>query len=177
MGDPLNPKVGDREFNGAEFDYLEDVEPSVLQSVLTAQEGSDAVLVEVTGNMQEWAEKAGMTPTDVADFTTLNQRIARIDVFLAPAQKFAEMLLETRYLLEDRRQRILLNLGASVERRGKQLPELLAKYEKTRAYRSAAGKKAARTRRRNAEQGAQPQTPAPVNGEPQPAPAPAPVIG
>jgi hypothetical protein len=169
MGTPTNPQVGDREFNGSEFTYIVDLKPPDMQGMMTAQPGLAEVLLEVDGNILEWAEKAGLTAADVAELALVNERIARIDVFYPPVAKFAEMLIETRYSLEDRRQRILLNLGASVERRGKTEPELLAKYQKTRAYRSAIAKKGARTRRRNA---AEAQQPAPV---PAPAPAPAPV--
>ncbi|AKT43554.1 hypothetical protein [Chondromyces crocatus] len=152
MAGPLNPIVGEREFNGAEFDYLIDLEPSALMGLKTAQRGFARVLGEIVGNEVEWAEKAGVTAADMTHLALLNQRIARLDEYLAPVQKFAEMLSETRYVLEDRRQHIVLNIGASVERRGKEMPELLARYQKTRAYRSAAGKKAAKTRQRNAQE-------------------------
>ncbi|AKT39531.1 hypothetical protein [Chondromyces crocatus] len=155
MAGPLNPLVGEREFNGTEFDYLVDVEPSALKGMKTAQSGLDRVLAEIIGNEVEWAEKAGVTAADMTQLFLLNERIARIDEFLAPVLKFAEMLSETRYVLEDQRQHILLNIGASVERRGKEMPELLARYQKTRTYRSAIAKKAARTRKKNAEEQAE----------------------
>jgi hypothetical protein len=65
------------------------------------------------------------------------------------------MLGETRALLEDKRQRKIFNVAVSVERREKEDPELLAKYEKTRAYRSAIAYKAAKTRKKNTEAEAQ----------------------
>ncbi|AKT41813.1 hypothetical protein [Chondromyces crocatus] len=155
MAGPLNPLVGERVFNGAEFDYLVDLEPSALKGMRTAQRGLDRVLAEIIGNEVVWAEKAGVTTADMTQLFLLNERIARIDEFLAPVLKFAEMLSETRYVLEDQRQHILLNIGASVERRGKEMPELLARYQKTRTYRSAIAKKAAKTRKKNAEEQAE----------------------
>lgn len=150
--DAINPQVGDRVFDGSEFVYLKDTSPGDLQGTRTAQQGFGEVLMEIESNKQQWAAKAGMTPEDMANLTLLTDRIARIDVFIAPVRKFLEMLVETRYLLEDQRQRIVLNLGASVERRGKEIPELLAAFQKTREYRSAAGKKAAKTRKKAQEQ-------------------------
>ena len=66
-------------------------------------------------------------------------------------EKFLEVMQETRAVLEDKRQRIIYNVASSVDRREKETPGLQAKYEKTRAYRSAIAKKAVKTRLKNAE--------------------------
>lgn len=64
-------------------------------------------------------------------------------------------------MLDDRLQRQVFNIANTVERRAKMLhsDELLARYGKTRKYRSATGHKAARTRKRN-QAGNQPSSPA-----------------
>jgi len=151
-GDATNPEVGERVFDGSEFTYLKDITPREMLGLRTAQLGLEEVLKEIRAHQAEWGGKAGLTADDFAELETISQRIARIDAFIAPVQKFLEMLTETRYLLEDKRQRFVLNLASSVDRRGKENPDLLAKYEQTRNYRSAAAKKALKTRLKNAEQ-------------------------
>lgn len=148
MADPLNPVIGDSSFDGTEFNYLMDPSPDQKVGLMTMQPGFDEVQGEVAANMVAWAAKAGMTQDDIDTLVVLNARIQRISVFAGPVRKFYERLVETRAVLEDERQRIILNLGASVVRRGKKNPELLGKYQKTCAYRSANAKKAAKTRRK-----------------------------
>ncbi|HSN96744.1 MAG TPA: hypothetical protein VLS89_00555 [Candidatus Nanopelagicales bacterium] len=155
-GDAKNPEVGERIFDGSEFDYLKDAAPEEMVGLRTAQPGFPDVLKELSANEKDWGAKAGMTQEDNDNLVVLNQRIARLDVFIAPVRKFHEMLAETRALLEDKRQHIILNLGAGVERRGKETPELLARYQRTRAYRSAIAKKAAKTRKKNQQQAQRP---------------------
>jgi len=150
--DPLNPEVGDVSFNGEEFrPYIQDVPTGGLQGMLTAQPNFTNVLKEILANQAQYGAKAGVTVDDFDDLVTTTAHIERVDVFIRPAQKFVEMLIETRYLLEDRRQRLALNVAQSVDRRALRDPQLLAKYEKTRAYRSAAAKKGLKTRRKNTE--------------------------
>ena len=157
--DPKNPQVGDVVFNGSEFTpYLVDLAPGDLQGMRTAQPGFDDVLKEIITNQADWGESAGVTAADFAELSGMNARITRIDAFVRPVQKFLEMLIETRYQLEDRRQRIALNVAQSVDRRGVRDPELVAKYEKTRVYRSASAKKAAKTRRNKAAKTPPPAT-------------------
>jgi hypothetical protein len=171
--DPLNPEQGDVHLDGEEFrPYIEDLPPGGLQGMLTAQPNFIDVLKEILANQALYGAKAGVTADDFADLETTNARITRLDVFIRPAQKFVEMLIETRYLLEDRRQRLALNIAQSVDRRALRDPQLLAKYEKTRAYRSAAAKKGLKTRRKNAEPApkpapkpeSKPETTRPTNG-------------
>lgn len=163
MADPKNPEVGSLVFDGEEFaPYLVDLQPGELQGMRTEQPGFDNVNKEVVANHAEWGAKAGVTEEDFNQLQTISERIERIDLFVRPLQKFLEMLIETRYVLEDRRQRIVLNIAQSVDRRGVREPILLAKYEKTRSYRSAIAKKAVRTRRRNAALATQAEQPAPA---------------
>jgi ribosomal protein L12E/L44/L45/RPP1/RPP2 len=156
-GTPTNPENGDRVIDGSEFVYLVDLTPKDLQGLRTAQEGLKEVLDEILSNHADWGGKAGLTAEEHAELVTTSERIARLDKFYGPLAKFTEMVEETRYLLEDKRQRVILNLASSVDRRSKNTPELLAKYEKTRTYRSAAAKKAVKTRQKNAEAQAEAQ--------------------
>ncbi|HLM74375.1 MAG TPA: hypothetical protein VK459_16835 [Polyangiaceae bacterium] len=149
--DPKNPVVGDFVFDGSEFKaYAEDLPPGACQGMLTAREGFLDAAQEILTNHAAFGAKAGVPDQDAADLATCNERIARIDVFLPALCKAIEVLTETRYVLEDRRQRIVLDAAKAVDRRAIKNPELLARYEKARAYRSAAAKKAVKTKEKNA---------------------------
>jgi hypothetical protein len=168
MADPKNPNVGDCVFDGSEFaSYLVDVPPGGLQGMRTAQDGCDEVCKEILANQAEWGLKAGITADDAADLENINAKLARLDQFVQPVRKFLELLVETRYVLDDRKQKLIYTIAQAVERRGKEKPELLAKYQHTRAYRSAIAKKALKTRHKNAEEAS-----APEQGTPEKAPSP-----
>ena len=167
--DPKNPVIGQFVFDGAEFaDYAVDLPPGACQGMLPTREGFEEVCNELIANHPVWGAKAGIADQEIADLTAANERIARIDVFLPALAKAVEMLTETRYMLDDRRQRIAMDAAQSVDRRAGKLPELMAKYEQTREYRSAIAKKGLKTKEKNAEQqaaggagnAAQPQAPA-----------------
>jgi hypothetical protein len=117
----------------------------------TAQDGCDQVCKEILANHAEWGTKAGITAEDAAELEDINAKLARLDQFVQPVRKFLELLVETRYVLDDRKQKLIYTIAQAVERRGKEKPELLAKYQHTRAYRSAIAKKAVKTRHKNAE--------------------------
>lgn len=153
MADPKNPNVGDCVFDGSEFaPYLVDVPPGGLQGMRTAQDGCDEVCKEIFANQAEWGAKAGVTAEDIASLEDIDKKMARLDQFVQPVRKFLELLIETRYVLDDRKQKLIYTIGQAVERRGREKPELLAKYQQTRAYRSATAKKAVKTRNKNAEE-------------------------
>jgi hypothetical protein len=152
MGDPKNPVVGTFVFDGAEFDaYAVDLPPGACQGMLATREGFLELCQEIAANQAQWGAKAGIPEQDATDLVTCNAQIARIDIFLPAFLKAAEILTETRYMLDDKRQRIALNSATSVDRRSKRDPELLAKYQTTREYRSVIAKKALKTREKNAD--------------------------
>lgn len=153
MPGPSNtPVFGRFVFDGSEFDdYAKDLPPGGCLGMLTAREGFLEVCEEMLAAHAEWGAKAGIANQEISDLQTVNTRIARIDIFLPAFIKAAEILTETRYALDDQRQRIVFDAAQSIDRRVKRHPELLARYERTRAYRSAIAKKALRTRARNAE--------------------------
>jgi hypothetical protein len=165
MSDPKNPKVGDRSFEGEEFTYLVELPPGGLQGRRTAQERCDEVCKEILANQPQWGAKAGVTAEDASELELINARIARIDQFLQPVRKFLDLLVDTRYVLDDQRQKLIFNVAQSVDRRGKALPSLLGAYALTREYRSAIAKKAAKTRQKNAEESS-PEQVTPKQGAP-----------
>jgi hypothetical protein len=107
----------------------------------------------IVANQPQWAEKARVTTTDFAEFQTANDIVTKIQSYLPAVRKLVELLEETAAKYDDQRQRFVYNLASTVERRAKARDDggsLLAKYQRTRVYRSATGMKAAKTRRRNA---------------------------
>jgi hypothetical protein len=150
--DPKPPEFGSLVINGSEFEeYKVDLAPGECQGMLPTREGFLEACQELITHQAELGAKAGIPDGDVADLVTINARMARIDLYLPIYLKAAEILTETRYMLDDKRQRIALNAAQSIDRRAKSSPELLARYEKTRVYRSALAKKGLKTKERNAE--------------------------
>lgn len=127
----------------------------------TTQDGYGEVGQEIRDNYEIWGNKAGVTADDINTLDTCDQTIDKIDLFLPTIGYIYEVMLDTRYDADDRRQRTVLAIAQGVDRRIRKAPELETRYAKTRAYRSATAKKALRTRRRNeAESG----TPTPPKG-------------
>ena len=153
MADPVNPTLGAFHIDGTEFEvYAEDLPPGGLLGFKSTHEGFIEAAQELVTAHPAHGRAAGISDGDITDLAEINERIARIDVFLPAYAKAAEVLTETRAKLDDKRERILLNAAKSVDRRAGQTPTLLAKYEKTREYRSAIAKKALKTKALNAKQ-------------------------
>lgn len=151
--DPKNPVLGQLELDGSEFAaYAVDLPPGACQGMLATRDGFLDVCKEISANQSEWGARAGIAGEEVASLAQINERVARIDAFLPALAKAVEILTETRYLLDDRRQRIVIDAAQSVDRREKNTPELAAKYEVTRAYRSGPAKKGLKTKQKNLEQ-------------------------
>jgi hypothetical protein len=153
--DPKNPVIGQFVYDGTEFvSYAVDLPPGGCQGLLVTREDHPDVCKELIANQAVWGAKAGIADQEIEDLKTTNERIARIDVFLPAMEKAVEMLTETRRLLDDKRQRIALDAAQSVDRRSGKLPELNAKYQKTREYRSAIAKKGLKTKKMAEQQAA-----------------------
>jgi len=151
--DFTHPVVGDPGVDCSSLAmHLVDLPEEAMRGMLTAQEGFVEVILEIISNQAAWGEKAGITSSDFANFELSCDIVDKIDMYLPVARKLVEMLLETRALHEDRRQRIARAIAAGVERRAMhnaEGTELLARYQKTRVYRSAIGRKGYKTRQRN----------------------------
>jgi hypothetical protein len=144
-------KVGSLIVDCSSMDYLTDLPPGATVGFRTTQEGYSNVVVEILSNQSDYGVDAGITAADIAAVERDEQRIAEIDAVLPAVNKVAEMLLETRAQIDDERHRRISEIAALVDARSRarRNPELLARYEKTREYRSAVAKKAVATRRRN----------------------------
>ena len=132
-------------------EFIVDLPPRGMQGLRKQRDGYDEAMAEIVSHQAVWGDLAGITAGDFERFTLANTRIAMIDALLPAARKLVELLIETRALLDDQRERQVSAIATAVDGRAKVLrkPELLAKYQMTRAYRSASGLKAAKTRRRN----------------------------
>lgn len=134
--------------------FLVDLPPGAMQGMRTEQDGWADVVAEIVGNQAEHGDAAGITATDFARFQTLNEQYAQLVAYLPAVEKLVEILQESRANIDNQRQRLASAFAQSAELRAKASggdTTLLAKYAKTRAYRSAVAEKGARTRRKNAE--------------------------
>lgn len=119
------------------------------QGLQATQDGYGEAGQEIRDNHESWGAKAGVTTDDIATLDECDLVIATVDRYLPTIGNLYEVMLDTRYDADDRRQRTVLNIAKAVDRRIRKTPELETHYTKTRAYRSATAKKALRTRRRN----------------------------
>ncbi|MFT3775454.1 MAG: hypothetical protein QM820_59665 [Minicystis sp.] len=169
-GDPKNPEVGELHVDASEMQPdIVDLQPSDMLGLRSEQEGNEDVVAEILANQAKWGVKAGVAQEEADDLQATHAKIGRLDVFIASTAKLLELLQETRALLADKRERIILSVAWSVDAKAKVKGNaaLVARYEKTRSYRSAPGDKAARTRKKNAAEKAAKATPA--GGTPTPA--------
>ena len=132
--------------------FLVDLPERARLGMRAAQEGFSEVVTEIHTNQPALGDKAGITHSDVQALQESNERIALIDARLPALKKLVEMLEETRAVEDDKRQRLAYAFADSIERRAKATGDkgLLAKYEKTRKYRSAIAMKGVKTRMKSA---------------------------
>jgi hypothetical protein len=152
--------------------------PRKRRGLIAEQPDVGDVIKEILGNQADWGDLAGITKADFDRFLELNDWIACIDAVLPAVERLAQMLRISRAMHVDERQRRIYGFAESAETRAKsgKLETLLSKYGKTCAYRSAAGLKAAKTRKKNAEEGVQGKAKSrSKRAQPQPQPAPAPI--
>lgn len=130
---------------------IRDLPNGARQGMRVEQANFPLVVKEITDNQPLYGEQAGISPRNFSDLQAGLQCVAEIDALLPSARKFLELLEETRAYEMDQVQRMVSSIAYSVEGRAKAYKDdsLLARYEQTRAYRSATGLKAARTRLRN----------------------------
>jgi hypothetical protein len=132
--------------------YLIDLEEGATQGMRREQPGLADVVQEISSNQKVWGVRAGITGDEVVELVTSTAQIAQIRLYRPAVAKLLEMLDETEAKLDDRRDTLIRIAAESVDAKAKSVgPDLFAKYEKTRAYRSAAGVKAAKTRKKNTQ--------------------------
>jgi hypothetical protein len=162
---PVIPRSGDLHIDARPLEsFLRDLAEGATQGMRREQEGIADVIQEITANQEKWGPKAGVTPEEVAGIVTMTAQIAQIRAYRPAVAKLLEMLDETEAELDDKRDTLIHTVAGSVDVKALTVgEELIAKYEHTRAYRSAAGHKAAKTRKKNADAAA-PKAGAPGDG-------------
>jgi hypothetical protein len=155
MGEEFKkPALNDMTINVSHMaEYLFDLEPGARQGLRVALEDFHIVVNEIKDNQALFGGRAGITDQEVDAFCTSVDRTEEIEKHLRVARKIVEVLEESKAVQEDKSQRWAFGFAQIIEARARTFgdSELLARYQKTRAYRSAAGFKAAKTRRRNEE--------------------------
>ena len=169
-GDPKNPEIGELVIDASELhDDIVDLPPGGMVGLRSEQAGSEEAVAEVLANQAKWGVRAGIQAEDAEALRVTDAKIGRLDVFIASTGKLLELLHETRAVLADKRERLLSSAAWSVDAKAKIKGNaaLVARYEKTRSYRSAPGDKAARTRKKNAagKQAPEGGAPVPANGK------------
>ena len=131
--------------------YLSDIEVGARQGLRFALEGFREAIQEFLANQKNWGPRAGISEPDFEALVTELEHFDEIEKHKYQARKIAERLDESSAVSDDKLQRMVFGFAQIIEARAKAFgdPELLAVYEKVRAYRSAVGLKAAKTRRRN----------------------------
>jgi hypothetical protein len=135
--------------------FLIDLPENGTLGMRREQEGITEVVAEIKGNQEKWGAQAGVTVAEVAGIVTSTAQIAQIRLYRPAVAKLLEMLDETEAMLEDKRDTLIRTVAGSVDVKAMANGgEATAKYEKTRAYRSASGDKAAKARKKNAKDAA-----------------------
>lgn len=131
---------------------LKDLPPRGMVGMRSEQPGYRDVVVEITSNQSTVGIKAGVLQEDVDAIVEADRQIEQIDAYLPALRKLVQMLVETRAVLDDERHKRISAIVKTIDVRTqiKGSDELLAKYEKTRKYRSAIAMKGVQTRRKNA---------------------------
>lgn len=150
--DPKKPLLGELSVDATDVEEdLVDLEERARLGMRSEQPEYDLVEEELSANQPQFGERAGITNLTVQEIQGTTERIKRIKSKLHAARKLVEILEESIAFHDDRRQRLVHSAAKTVEMQAKARndKEILAKYEKTRAYRSSIARKAARTRKRN----------------------------
>jgi hypothetical protein len=150
--DPKRPDVGDLVVDATDLaGIIVDLPPGGRLGLRSTQPGFEGVVGELRANQPAMGAQAGLRDEDLAGLEQDLAHRAEIQLRLPAARKMVELLEETDAVIGDRLQRRVFSMGQTIEARAKMLGDdaLLARYAKTREYRSAIGNKAARTRQRN----------------------------
>lgn len=151
--DPKQPIIGELSIDATDLTFLVDLEPGARVHLRPSQPGIAEAIAEIKAN-QMVSDGARVVPESTfQELLTVEARIKQIDAKLPAVKKLAEMMGETRALLDDKQQRLVSAVARMAEAHATAFGDnsMLARYEKTRTYRSAVALKAARTRRRNQE--------------------------
>jgi len=161
--DPKNPVPGDLSIDCTPLaDLVVDLPPGAMSGLRKEHAGIDALLTEVAANHKTYGARAGIRDEDAQMLAKLTEQIQSTRKYKEPLRKLLELVIETEASLDHTRQQCISNIATSVEQRAK-MPgneDLKSVYRATREYRSAIGKKAAKTRARHQGDDHDPKPPA-----------------
>jgi hypothetical protein len=120
------------------------------RGLLRRRKGFAEVWHELHFNQATLGERAGITARDFQELCTADEQLRQIQALLPYARKLTELLEENAVRLDDRIQRMVHGIAATIDIRAQAMGdhELLGPYERLRRYRSAPQVEGARTRRR-----------------------------
>lgn len=143
-------KVGDLQVDlSAMASFLVDVETT--RGLQSEKEGLAETQAELYGNQKEFGAAAKISDAEIQELQTFDAQIQQIDEALPIVEKLLEMLTESRAVLDDKREKQLHSIAELVDTTSKKNPDLLARYQRIRRYRSATALKGVKTREKNKE--------------------------
>jgi hypothetical protein len=127
---------------------LVDLPKGAMKGLRRQGAGIADVVAELAAAMPTYGAAAGVAPALYTSFTTHTGNIAKLQAVGTLAQKLAEVVTESIALEEDAQAQNLGQIGDAIRSTAKRTKNnsILAPFQKTLAYQSEAGVKAAATR-------------------------------
>jgi len=152
--DPKNPVPGDLAIDCTPIaDLIVDLPPGAMTGMRKERAGLDALLTEIAANQKLFGVRAGIVDEEVKALDKLTEQLQHTRKYKEPLRKLLELVTETEAALDNVRHQRISSIATSIEQRAK-IPgneDLMSLYRATREYRSAVGKKAAKTRSKQHE--------------------------
>ncbi|WP_156339233.1 hypothetical protein [Chondromyces crocatus] len=131
---------------------LVDLAPGSLRGLRAEQPGLHEVLAELTKSLPIFGDAAGVGPQLHQELTTCNDNLARIRAAQSVVAKWREVLDESYAYYAHEREVVIGQVADAVKSSARRKDtSLLAPFEKTVAYNSQVGLRAAKTRKKNAD--------------------------
>lgn len=166
--EPVQPYVGPMAADISSMQsILVDVAPGGMRRFRRQQEGIAGVIAELSASASVLAGPVGLSPEVYARFQTLNDNLDQIRAAREIVDKMAEVLAESEAKYENDREAVIGKIADAVKSAARRTDRsLLAPFAQTVAYNAQVAVRAAKTRRKNAEQGEDE-----TQAEPAPAPS------
>jgi hypothetical protein len=146
--DPKHPVIGDQHIDATDI-VLVDVTPDIINSYVKFRAGADKAMANVERLKPEEIERAGINEKSLQLLADLIKDYRHASELLAPAEKLAEKLYETKLERAHRISQLFGEICAQARRRAERDPkgaEILGPLEDLLAYQLAPAKKATATK-------------------------------
>ncbi|HSN96736.1 MAG TPA: hypothetical protein VLS89_00515 [Candidatus Nanopelagicales bacterium] len=135
---------------------LVDIAPGGRRGLRKTQQGIDGVLFELSKSIPSRGEEVGIAPKLYQRMLECNEHLDKIRMAREIVDKLAEVLRESDAKYQDEREAIIGQVADAVKSAARRKDSsLLAPFEATVAYNAQVGVRAAKTRRKKAEEAAQ----------------------